>query len=102
MKEQRGFGGLAAQMAMGVLRWFLPLTIQDGRFAPVDAEVFQKTRFRSLNRILMGMVLTVGLGEAARYAGYAVLYWVLTAPAGVLALLLGAWLSFMTFYRRQG
>ena len=84
------------------LRWFLPFTIEDGHFAPVDAKEFHKVRFRSLNRILMGLSLTVGCGEAAKYSGHAALYWLLTVPAGVLALLFGMWLSFVTIHGRKG
>ena len=74
MKRQGGFGVLVGQRALRVLRWFLPFTIADGHFAPVDAAAFQKARFRFLNRILMGLVVSVGLGEAARYRGYGVMY----------------------------
>lgn len=101
MKRQGGFGAEVGHRALRVLRWFLPFTIADGHFAPLDAAAFQKTRFRSLNRILMGLVLTVGLGQAARYGGYMVMYWVMTVPAGVLAMLLGIWLMFMTLYGRK-
>ena len=102
MTQHKGMIAQTGRATLRVLHRFLPLRIADGRFAPVDAGEFQKTPFRFLNRILMGMVLTVGLGEAARYGGYAALYWILTVPAGILAMLFGAWLSFMTFYRRQG
>ncbi|MDA8119289.1 MAG: hypothetical protein M0Z85_04400 [Gammaproteobacteria bacterium] len=101
MKKQRGFGSLVGQRILGILRWFLPFRIEDGHFVPADAEEFQKVRFRSLNRILMGLVLTVGGGEAARYGGHVTLYWVLTAPAGVFALLFGTWLMFMALYGRK-
>ena len=102
MKKQHGLWSLVGQRVLGVLRWFLPFTVTDGHFAPLDFEAFQKVRFRSLNRILMGLVVTMGLGEAARYGGHATLYWVLTVPAGVFALLFGMWLSFMTMYGRKG
>lgn len=101
MKQQDGLGALVGRWLLRILRWFLPFTITDGHFSPADAEEFQKVRFRSLNRILMGLSLTVGLGEAAKYGGYHVLYWVLTAPAGVLALLFGMWLSFVTLHGRK-
>ena len=101
MKRQSGFGAEVGHRALRVLRWFLPFTMEDGHFAPLDMAAFRKTRFRSLNRILMGLVVTVGLGEAAKYGGYHVLYWVLTAPAGVLALLFGMWLSFVTLHGRK-
>ncbi len=102
MKRQGGFGVEAWRATLRVLRWFLPFRIEDGRFAPVDAEEFQKVRFRSLNRLLMGLSLTVGGGEAAKFGGHQVLYWVLTVPAGVLALLFGMWLSFVTMHGRKG
>ena len=101
MAQHNGIGAQAGRVAIGVLRWFLPVTIQDGHFAPVDVEEFRKVRFRSLNRLLMGLVLTVGLGEAARYGGYPVMYWVLAVPAGVLAMLFGMWLMFMNLCGRK-
>lgn len=100
MAQHNGIGTQAGRATLRVLRWFLPFRIEDGRFAPVDVTEFQKTRFRSLNRILMGMVLAVGLGEAARYGGYPVLYWVLSAPAGVFAMLFGMWVTFVAHYGR--
>ena len=101
MDNARRVGREIAVGCLHILRWFLPFTMADGHFAPLDAEAFRKVRFRSLNRILMGLVLTVGLGEAARYGGYAVMYWIMTVPAGVLAMLLGMWLMFTTLYGRK-
>ena len=101
MKRQSGFGAEAGRAMLRVLRWFLPFHLVDGRFAPLDAEEFRKVRFRSLNRLLMGLSLTVGLGEAARYGGYAVVYWVMAVPAGVLAMMFGMWLSFVTLHGRK-
>ena len=101
MDNARRVGREIAAGCLRILRWFLPFTMADGHFAPLDADAFRKARFRSLNRILMGLVLTVGLGEAARYGGYAAMYWVMTVPAGVLAMLLGMWLMFMTLTGRK-
>lgn len=102
MKRQSGLGAEVGHRALRVLRWFLPFTMEDGHFAPLDMAAFPKTRFRSLNRILMGLVVTVGLGEAAQHGGYAVVYWLMAVPAGVLALLFGMWLSFVTMHGRKG
>ncbi len=84
-----------------ILRWFLPLTIQDGYCAPLDVGEFRRYRFRYLNRVLMGVVLLFGLHYAARDAGYFWMSVALMVPLGVLGLILGMLITFWLLYARR-